>query len=108
LKAEPARKSDPVARSPGMFLNYRGGRISRVSIWKMLVRYAGEAGITKPISPHTLRHTYATHLLEGGADLRVVQELLGHAAITTTEIYTHIDLAYINETYRSTHPRAAL
>lgn len=93
----------PVA---ALFLNRRGGRLSRVSVWEILRRRAGEAGITTPLSPHTLRHTYATHLLEGGADLRAVQELLGHADIGTTEIYTHVDRAYLFEAYRAAHPRA--
>lgn len=89
-----------------LFLNRRGGRLSRVSVWEILRRRAAEAGITTPLSPHTLRHTYATHLLEGGADLRAVQELLGHADIGTTEIYTHVDRAYLFEAYRAAHPRA--
>ncbi len=93
----------PVA---ALFLNRRGGRLSRVSVWEILRRRAGEAGITTPLSPHTLRHAYATHLLEGGADLRAVQELLGHADIGTTEIYTHVDRAYLFEAYRAAHPRA--
>lgn len=108
LRSSRAKRSKPPPISAAVFQNYRFGRLSRVSVWKILTSHALSAGITKSISPHTLRHTYATHLLEGGADLRVVQELLGHAAINTTEIYTHIDLAYINETYRSTHPRATL
>jgi integrase/recombinase XerD len=89
-----------------IFLNQRGGRLSRVSVWALLKRCAGAAGIAGEISPHTLRHTYATHLLEGGADLRIVQELLGHADISTTEIYTHVDRAFLQEAYRAAHPRA--
>lgn len=89
-----------------LFLNARGGRLSRVSVWSVVKAAARAAGLGDEITPHTLRHTYATHLLEGGADLRVVQELLGHASITTTEIYTHVDRAYLAEAYRSAHPRA--
>ena len=89
-----------------LFLNQRGGRLSRVSVWNLLKRYAREAGLPVNVAPHTLRHSYATHLLEGGADLRVVQELLGHADIATTEIYTHIDRTFLTEVYRAAHPRA--
>ena len=89
-----------------VFLNARGGRLSRVSIWNLLKRSALEAGLAQSISPHTLRHSYATHLLEGGCDLRIVQELLGHADIATTEIYTHVDRSFLWEAYRGAHPRA--
>ncbi len=89
-----------------LFLNGRGGRLSRTSIWNMVSKYASAAGIKKDVHPHTFRHSFATHLLEGGADLRVVQELLGHADISTTEIYTHIDREYLKEVHRTFHPRA--
>jgi len=89
-----------------LFVNQRGGRLSRVSVWNILKRYGQAAGLPGDVAPHTLRHSYATHLLEGGADLRVVQELLGHADIGTTEIYTHIDRAFLTEVYRAAHPRA--
>jgi len=92
--------------SPALFLNRRGGRLSRVSIWNLIKRCASDAGLSAAVAPHTLRHSYATHLLEGGADLRVVQELLGHADISTTEIYTHVDRSFIVEAYRAAHPRA--
>jgi len=88
-----------------IFLNVRGGRISRMGIWKIIKKYAAKAGIKKRISPHTFRHSFATHLLEGGADLRAVQEMLGHANIVTTEIYTHVDREYLKEVHRSFHPR---
>jgi integrase/recombinase XerD len=92
--------------SAALFVNGRGGRLSRVAVWNLVKKCALGAGLSGEISPHTLRHCYATHLLEGGADLRVVQELLGHADIGTTEIYTHVDRAFLLETYRSAHPRA--
>lgn len=93
-------------RSAALLLNRRGGRLSRVSVWSILKRWVAIADLDDEITPHTLRHTYATHLLEGGADLRAVQELLGHADISTTEIYTHIDRAFLFEAYRGAHPRA--
>jgi integrase/recombinase XerD len=88
-----------------LFLNMRGSRLSRVSVWTMVKSYAKSAGISKPIGPHTIRHTFATHLLEGGADLRSVQEFLGHADISTTQIYTHLDRNFLKEVIRSYHPR---
>ncbi|MFC1561024.1 site-specific tyrosine recombinase XerD [Candidatus Latescibacterota bacterium] len=89
-----------------LFLNVRGAPLTRMGFWKILRKYVLLSGITKHTSPHTLRHSFATHLLEGGADLRVVQELLGHAYISTTKVYTHIDREYIKEVHRTFHPRA--
>jgi len=88
-----------------VFLNNRGGKISRMGVWLVLRRHVEAAGITKPASPHTLRHSFATHMLEGGADLRAVQEMLGHANLGTTQIYTHLDRAYLKEVHRQFHPR---
>ncbi len=88
-----------------LFLGFKGHPLSRVSVWKMIKGCAGAAGIQKNVSPHTLRHSFATHLLEGGADLRAVQEMLGHADISTTQIYTHLDREYLKEVIHSFHPR---
>jgi len=88
-----------------VFLNFRGRAFSRMGIWKLIQQYADAAGLQKEISPHTFRHSFATHLLEGGADIRTVQEMLGHASIVTTEIYTHVDREYLKEVHRSYHPR---
>lgn len=88
-----------------LFLNRFGKQISRMGIWKLLQGYVKRAGIAKDVSPHTFRHSFATHLLEGGADLRTVQEMLGHSNIVTTEIYTHVDREYLLEVHRSFHPR---
>lgn len=92
--------------TPAVFLNVRGGRLSRQSAWQVLKDAADRAGITVPVSPHTLRHSYATHLLEGGADVRVVQELLGHASVTTTQVYTLVTVTTLREVYATCHPRA--
>jgi integrase/recombinase XerD len=89
-----------------LFLNARGTPLSRVGVWGILKRHAAAAGITKRISPHTLRHTFATHLLEGGADLRAVQEMLGHADLGTTQLYTKVDREYLRQVHKSFHPRA--
>jgi integrase/recombinase XerD len=92
--------------TPALFLNARGGRLSRQSAWTVLRRAAQRAGIAKEISPHTLRHSFATHLLDGGADVRVVQELLGHASVTTTQVYTLVTVDKLREVYATAHPRA--
>ena len=91
---------------PGVFLNARGGRLSRQSAWQVLVSAAERAGIGETVSPHTLRHSFATHLLDGGADVRVVQELLGHASVTTTQVYTLVTVNTMREVYATAHPRA--
>ncbi|WP_427017111.1 site-specific tyrosine recombinase XerD [Pseudarthrobacter sp. P1] len=92
--------------TPALFLNSRGGRISRQSAWTILKAAAEKAAITQDVSPHTLRHSFATHLLEGGADVRVVQELLGHASVTTTQVYTLVTADTLREVYAAAHPRA--
>ncbi|HYS40633.1 MAG TPA: site-specific tyrosine recombinase XerD [Pseudonocardiaceae bacterium] len=92
--------------TPAVFLNARGGRLSRQSAWQVLKDTAILAGIRVPVSPHTLRHSFATHLLEGGADVRVVQELLGHASVTTTQVYTLVTVTTLREVYVTAHPRA--
>jgi integrase/recombinase XerD len=92
--------------TPAVFLNQRGGRLSRQSAWSVLRAAAERAGLGGHLSPHTLRHSFATHLLDGGADVRVVQELLGHASVTTTQIYTLVTVQRLREVYAQSHPRA--
>ena len=94
------------ARHDRVFCNARGGPLSRMGWWKILRGHARSANLAAHVHPHALRHSFATHLLEGGADLRVVQELLGHASVTTTAIYTHLDRSYLREVHRQFHPRA--
>jgi integrase/recombinase XerD len=108
---EVARPQFLNAKNPGkaknkLFLNQRGGPLSRMSIWNIVNRYAQEAGIKKNVYPHIFRHSFATHLLEGGADLRAVQEMLGHVSIITTEIYTHVDRSLLHQVHKQYHPRA--
>ena len=103
-------RPDLAAKSPkttsALFLNSRGSRITRQSAWQMVLDAAEAAGVTEHVSPHVFRHSYATHLLDGGADIRVVQELLGHASVTTTQIYTLITIDKVRESYSMAHPRA--
>jgi integrase/recombinase XerD len=104
VRPELASKSSKVTSA--LFLNSRGGRISRQSAWQMVLDAAEAAGVSEHVSPHVFRHSYATHLLDGGADIRVVQELLGHASVTTTQIYTLITIDKVRESYALAHPRA--
>lgn len=108
VQARPALAANaPQSRStPRLFLNARGGSLSRQSAWVVLRTAAEKAGLADGISPHTLRHSFATHLMEGGADVRVVQELLGHASVTTTQIYTLVTVDRLREVYATAHPRA--
>ena len=106
VRIRPALSSKSSKPSAALFLNSRGGRISRQSAWQMVLESAKAAGVTEHVSPHVFRHSYATHLLDGGADIRVVQELLGHASVTTTQIYTLITIDKVRETYSMAHPRA--
>lgn len=95
-------------RVPALFLNARGGRLTRQGAWKLIRQHAERVGLGERVSPHTLRHSFATHLLDGGADVRVVQELLGHASVTTTQIYTLVSRAALRQVYERAHPRAQL
>lgn len=92
--------------TPALFLNHRGKRLSRQGAWAAIHAVAERAGLGDTVSPHTLRHSFATHMLDGGADVRVVQELLGHASVTTTQIYTMVTVQHLREVYAEAHPRA--
>jgi integrase/recombinase XerD len=102
----PAIAAKGKAVGGALFLNARGARLSRQGCWKILKGYAREAGLGERVSPHTLRHSFATHMLDAGADIRVVQELLGHASLTTTQVYTLVSDQHLREVYLSAHPRA--
>ncbi|WP_425491416.1 site-specific tyrosine recombinase XerD [Nocardioides luti] len=108
VRGRPELVAASTAASTGgaMFLNARGGRLSRQSAWAVLVKAAERAGVTRDVSPHTMRHSFATHLLDGGADVRVVQELLGHASVTTTQVYTLVTVDNLREVFATAHPRA--
>ena len=103
---EGARPELNQKRRPELFLNHRGGALTRQGLWKILRGHAVRAGISSPLSPHVLRHSFATHLVENGADLRAVQMMLGHASLTTTEIYTHVARERLRRLYDEKHPRA--
>ena len=105
-RVRPDLASKSSKTTSALFLNSRGSRISRQSAWQMVLDAAEAAGVTEHVSPHVFRHSYATHLLDGGADIRVVQELLGHASVTTTQIYTLITIDKVRESYSMAHPRA--
>jgi integrase/recombinase XerC len=100
------KKAGMDSRNSPLFLNYRGGRLSTRSIGKIVKKYGLEGGLMVDITPHSLRHTFATHLLDGGADLRAVQELLGHVSLSTTQKYTHVSLDKLMEIYDKAHPRS--
>ena len=105
VRPELAKRAGRSARG-ALFLNARGQRLSRQGCWKILKGYAGSAGLERQVSPHTLRHSFATHMLDAGADIRVVQELLGHASLSTTQVYTLVSDTQLREVYMSSHPRA--
>lgn len=106
VRGRPAFARRSASATPALLLNTRGARLSRQSAWAIVRAGAQAAGITTEVSPHSLRHSFATHLLDGGADVRVVQELLGHASVTTTQIYTEVTVDHLREVFRSAHPRA--
>jgi integrase/recombinase XerD len=106
VRVRPDLAAKSAKTTSALFLNSRGSRISRQSAWQMVLDAAQAAGVTDHVSPHVFRHSYATHLLDGGADIRVVQELLGHASVTTTQIYTLITIDKVRESYSMAHPRA--
>ncbi len=106
VRVRPDLTAKSAKTTAALFLNSRGSRISRQSAWQMVLDAAEAAGVTEHVSPHVFRHSYATHLLDGGADIRVVQELLGHASVTTTQIYTLITIDKVRESYSMAHPRA--
>lgn len=108
LYVEHVRPTLPIQKGDEdtIFLNRRGSQLSRITVFTTIKKLAAEVGIKKTISPHTFRHSFATHLIEGGADLRAVQQMLGHESITTTEIYTHLDRDYLQQTLRAFHPRS--
>ena len=106
VRVRPELAAKNAKTTAALFLNSRGSRISRQSAWQMVLDAAQTAGVSEHVSPHVFRHSYATHLLDGGADIRVVQELLGHASVTTTQIYTLITIEKVRESYSMAHPRA--
>ena len=105
-RTRPSLLAKNLKSEPALFLNSRGTRLSRQSAWQIVLEAANATGLTGKVSPHVFRHSYATHLLDGGADIRVVQELLGHSSVTTTQIYTLITIDKVRESYSTAHPRA--
>ena len=106
VRARPGLAARGGRASGALFLNTRGGRMTRQSLWTVVTRAAGRAGVDAEVSPHTFRHSFATHLLDGGADIRVVQELLGHSSVTTTQVYTLVTVETLREVWAECHPRA--
>jgi integrase/recombinase XerD len=106
IRVRPELLAKGVRNESALFLNSRGGRLSRQSAWNIVLHAAKACGLEGKVSPHVFRHSYATHLLDGGADIRVVQELLGHSSVTTTQIYTLVTIDKIRQSYSSAHPRA--